>query len=204
MNKAALLTIVRHGETAANSGGIWHGSIDTPLSERGRQQARRAANYLHEHPDPATTVYASPLQRARHTAEAIAERFDLEVQIVEGLREYDLGDWEGKTYRALLEEHQFWDHIKTDPDFAPHGGESPSEVVTRYGKALEQIAARHPGERVIAVGHGGALSMVFAQLIDGDYTHWGRVMGNCAISELVLTPQPKLLSFDHQDHLAGL
>ena len=60
----AVLTLVRHGETSANLDGVWHGSTDTPLTERGRLQAERVAEYLaHRHPD-ATTVYSSPLARA--------------------------------------------------------------------------------------------------------------------------------------------
>ena len=51
---------------------------------------------------------------------------------------------------------------------------------------------------------GGALSMVLADLLDGDYTQWRRVMDNCAVSELVIEPQPALLSFNHTAHLDDL
>jgi len=201
---SALLTIVRHGETAANTGGVWHGSTDTPLSERGQRQARAVGAHLSRVPEVFRHIYSSPLQRARHTADAIAHGLDLEVQEDSGLTEYDLGRWEGKTYQDLYTNYKLWEHMKNDPHYAPHGGESPVQVVTRYVDALRAIAARHPGEGVIVVGHGGALSMALAELVEGAYTAWGRVMDNCAVSELRLEPQPMLERFNFTDHLDGI
>jgi probable phosphoglycerate mutase len=201
---STILTLIRHGQTEANAQGVWHGSIDTPLSSRGHEQAQRVARYIAAEHSDAVALYSSPLQRARNTALAIAQSTGLAVEVEEGLAEYDLGSWEGKTYRALQEEHQMWHHIKTDPDFAPHGGESPRQVVDRLVAALRQIAARHAGKRIVAVSHGGAMTMAFAEILAGSYTSWERVMSNCGVSELVLEPKPSLLSFDHTEHLADL
>ena len=199
-----ILTIVRHGETAANTGAIWHGSTDTPLSDRGHRQADSVARFLHGRERTPVAIYASPLQRARHTAEAIAGALGLEVEIETGLQEYDLGSGEGRSYKDLHEKERLWDRIKEDPNYAPHGGESPLQVVERYVDALRRIHTRHAGELVIAVGHGGALSMVFAQLIEGSYANWGLVMGNCAVTDLTLAPTPRLLSFNQTDHLSEI
>ena len=121
-----------------------------------------------------------------------------------GLAEYDLGKWEGLSYADLHQTHKLWDRMKEDPDFAPHGGESPRQVTERFTAALRRIAAAHPGQRAIVVAHGGALSMGLAALIDGDYTQWKRVMQNCAVSELVLEPEPALLCFNLVEHLDGV
>jgi len=128
----------------------------------------------------------------------------LQARLEEDLREYHLGSWEGKPYSELYHVHKLWHHIKNDPDFAPHGGESPSQVASRLTAALRKIAADHPGERVVVVTHGGALSMAMGAILDGSYTKWRRVMANCAISELVFEPSPELLSFDVIDHLEDL
>jgi len=200
----AILTLVRHGETSANLEGVWHGSTDGALTPRGREQALRVARFLRDRHADASAIYASPLLRARETARAIAERLDLELRLEPGLAEYHLGSWEGKTYRELHERHRLWDEIRRDPDFAPHGGESPREVTERVTGALRRIGAGHPGERVVVVAHGGALSMALAAILDGDYTRWRRVMANCAVSELVLDPAPELLSFNQTEHLDGL
>jgi broad specificity phosphatase PhoE len=204
MSGRTILTLVRHGETDANLEGVWHGSTDTALTERGLAQASCVAAYLNERHADAAALYSSPLQRARHTAEAIAEALGLALRVDEGLTEYHLGCWEGKTYRDLQDEHRLWHHMKRDPDFAPHGGESPRQVTQRFTRALLRIARTHPGRRVIVVCHGGALSMSLGHLLDDDYGEWQRVMDNCAVTELVIEPEPELLSFNHTDHLEGV
>jgi broad specificity phosphatase PhoE len=204
MADRAILTIVRHGETSANLTGVWHGSTDTPLTERGRRQAERVAAHLAASYADATALYTSPLERARHTAEAIARALGLELRLEPGLREYDLGSWEQKTYRELLEEHQLWQNQARDPDFAPHGGESARDVVARFRASLERIEAAHGGERVILVTHGGALALALAALLRGRVGEWYDPMANCALSELVLTPRPELLRFNEAGHLEGV
>jgi broad specificity phosphatase PhoE len=204
MSTPTILTLIRHGETHANLEGVWHGSTDTPLTERGLAQASRVAGYLGERHADAAALYSSPLQRARRTAEVIAEAVGLEPQIDAALTEYHLGCWEGKTYHDLQHEHRFWHHIKRDPDFAPHGGESPRQVTERFTRALLRIARGHPDRRVIVVSHGGALSMSLGHLLAGDYGEWQPVMDNCAVSELVVEPRPELLSFNRIEHLEGL
>lgn len=199
-----VLVLVRHGETAANQDGIWHGSIDTPLSTRGQAQAQRVARWLAEQAGGAEALYTSPLQRAAHTAAAIGSALALEASTEHDLTEFDLGEWEGKTYQELHEVHDLWGHMRKDPHYAPHGGESPLGVAERFVGALRRIAAAHAGGRVIAVAHGGALSLAFAHLLDGDYRHWRRVMANCAVSELVFEPEPVLRSFNRTEHLADL
>jgi broad specificity phosphatase PhoE len=204
MPPPAILTLVRHGETPANLEGVWHGSIDSPLTPRGQAQADAVAGYLGERFPDAAHVYSSHLQRARRTAGAISERLGLSVRVERDLGEYDLGSWEGKTYASLFSEHKLFEHMKNDPEFAPHGGESPRQVAERFGGALRRIAAEHPAQRVIVVAHGGALSIAMGLLLDGDYREWKKVMDNCAVSELVLEPAPDLLSFNHTDHLEGI
>jgi broad specificity phosphatase PhoE len=200
----AILTLVRHGETSANREGIWHGSIDTELSERGHRQAAAVAEFLARHHPDARAIYSSPLRRALHTARAIQRALDRELALEAGLAEYHLGSWEGLPYAELHGKYDLWTRMREDLDFAPHGGESPRQVTDRLCTALRRIAHAHPGERVVVVTHGGALAMALGAILDGDPAQWRRVMRNCAVSELVLAPEPELLSFDRDDHLAGL
>ena len=204
MSESAVLILVRHGETSANLDGVWHGSTDTSLTPRGRQQAERVAGYLRAEQPDASALYSSDLQRARHTAEPIANGLGLSLRLDVDLREFDLGGWEGRSFAELFEVERFWHHMARDPHYAPHGGESPLQVTQRITGVLRRIAVAHPGERVIVVAHGGALSMALAELVDGHYTQWKRVMDNCAVSELVIEPEPSLLRFNHTEHLADL
>ncbi len=204
MRDSTVLVIVRHGETPANLDGVWHGSTDTALTERGHAQAERVAGYLGAEHAGAAALYVSPLQRARHTAEPIARALDLAPTVEPDLREYDLGSWEGKSYRELYRDYKLFEHIRRDPDYAPHGGESPRGVTQRLAGALLRIGAAHAGERVVVVSHGGALSMAFAELVEGHYTRWDRVMDNCAVSELLLGETPAFRHFNRTAHLDGL
>ena len=121
----ALLTIVRHGQTSANIEGVWHGSTNTPLTEHGRLQAAAVGRHIEANHPPVDHVYASPLDRAHHTAQAIADPLGLTPRLDPALVEYDLGSWEGLSFRHLFEEKKLFQNMAADPDFAPHGGETP-------------------------------------------------------------------------------
>lgn len=198
------LTLVRHGETAANVDGIWHGSLDTALTERGRQQAERVAAHLAATRADAKALYASPLTRARDTAAAIAARLGLAPRTEADLREYNLGAWEGLSYETLMREHRLFDRMRGEPDWQPGGGESARQVAERLGGRLRAIAAAHPGERVVVVTHGGALTLALGWLIDRELSAWRRVMHNCAVSDLSFDPTPSLLAWNETVHLEGL
>jgi broad specificity phosphatase PhoE len=204
MQTRTLLVLARHGETAGNVHGVWQGSTDTPLSEHGRRQAECLAEFLGQRYDGAAALYSSHLERAHDTAAAVGSTLGLHVRIDRDLREYDLGSWEGVSYTDLSEKHQLWHHMRSDPDFAPHGGESPRQVTDRFTGALRRIAAAHPGERIVVVAHGGALCMAIADLVEGDYTKWRPVMDNCAVTELALDPHPELIHFNLNTHLEEL
>ena len=196
-----VLTIVRHGQTTANIDGIWHGSTNTPLTEHGFRQAAAAASWIEANQRPIAQIYSSPLDRARHTARTIAGPLGLHPELDPDLQEYDLGDWEGESFETLRRDRKLFENMLIDPDYRPHGGESPRHVGDRLAGALRRIADRHPGERVVVVSHGGALSIAFGLLIDQDYRHWNRMMDNCAISELVFEPSSELISFNRTEHL---
>lgn len=199
--RPTILTIVRHGQTAANIDGVWHGSTNTPLTDHGHRQAAATAAWLAATHVDVRHVYASPLDRAHHTARPIAAQYGAPVVLDPALAEFDLGTWEGISFQELFEEKRLFHHMKQDPHFAPHGGESPSQVGLRLSGALRRIAGEHPGERVVVVTHGGALSIALGLLLDDDYSSWNRMVKNCAVSELVLEPRPELRSFNLVDHL---
>jgi broad specificity phosphatase PhoE len=204
MSSRTVLLLVRHGETPANVERVWHGSTDTPLSERGRAQARAVARFLAGEGARAGALYTSPLQRAAHTAREIGEALGLAPVTEPELSEYQIGAWEGRSYRELLEQEDFWGRIARDPDFAPAGGESVRQVAERFVRVVRRIAAAHPGGSTVLVSHGGTMALGLGWLLDARHGSWRRVMRNCAVSELVFDPDPRLSRFDETSHLDAL
>ncbi len=197
----ALLTIVRHGQTPANTGGVWHGSTDTPLSDEGHVQAERVAAHLARTRADAVALYSSPLTRALHTAGPIGEALGLELRVREDLQEYHLGEWEGLTYHELMTEHRLFERMHADPDWRPGGGESARQVAERLSGALRAIASQHPGERCVVVSHAGALTLAFGWLVDRDPRSWRRTMDNAAVTDLRMSDPAELVHFNETVHL---
>lgn len=181
------LILVRHAETEGNVNQVWHGSADAPLTERGWVQveatARRIAALAAQYPIDA--FYVSPLPRAQSTAAAIAAALEREPRVDYALREFDLGDWEGRTFQDLKETERLWDRWAADPAFAPPNGESPASFGRRAVAATRRLAEAHAGETVLLVTHGGFICNVLAVWL-GDGPHdWRRwEPHNCAITLL--------------------
>jgi len=194
------LLLVRHGQIEANTLRLWHGSTDSPLTEQGRGEAGRVATFLADNERPAA-VYASPLERAHHTARAIGEALSLSPSLEPGLAEWGIGELEGVSYDALMSEHDFFSQIR-DPDYAPRGGESVRRVSERVLGAWERLREQHVGAPIVLVGHGAATAIGLAALIDGSPLEWQRYhVANCSVSELRFDPTPQLVSFNFTEHL---
>ncbi len=181
------LILVRHGETEANVNQIWHGAMDAPLTERGRRQVAATATRLAQlHQTHAVDhLYVSPLPRAQSTAAAIAQAIGLEAEKVDGLREFSIGDWEGRAFRELREKEDLWGRWADDPHFAPPNGESPSSFNSRVVNAVQTLVTQHPDETIVAVSHGGVISSLLASFIGEGPDDWQRFdPHNCAISIL--------------------
>lgn len=184
------LIIIRHGETEANMAKVWQGSLDAPLTERGEWQAEAAAQGVRKLADelPIDHFYVSPLGRTQRTAAPIAEAIGMQPIIEDGLREFDLGDWEGRSFQELRDQERLWERWAQDPTFTPPNGESPALVSRRSVEVFESLADRHPGETVMAVTHGGIICNVLATFVgEGpqDWQNWHP--HNCAISVLQRT-----------------
>ena len=152
---------VRHGETAWNRDTRIQGHTDIALNEHGRWQAARLAQALRE--EPIHAIYASDLSRAFDTAQAVARLHGQPVQRNPGLRERHFGRFEGRTWAELETdwpaEAQAW--RQRVPDFAPAGGESLLQLQARVVDTVTELAARHPGEQVLVVAHGGVLDILY-------------------------------------------
>jgi len=155
------LIAVRHGETAWNRDTRIQGHTDIGLNEVGRWQAERLARSLRE--EPIAAFYASDLARAHDTAQAVARVHGSAVLTHPGLRERSFGHFEGHTWAELeiLHPAETVAWRQRLPDFAPPAGESLLQLQARVIAAVDELAARHPGEQVLMVAHGGVLDVLY-------------------------------------------
>ena len=160
-----VFTFVRHGQTDANVQGVLQGHIDTPLGETGRAQARAAAERLkHEKFD---LFYSSDLSRAFETAQIIGEAIRMEPVPLRELREWRLGELEGRLHGELRVQYpdvtrSF--HVDREEDISVPGGESRDEFFSRITACLDRLRDENPGARILIVSHGGALRAVYRHI----------------------------------------
>ncbi len=182
------LILVRHGQTQWNSVSRVQGRTDIPLNEKGKLQAEAIAGRLQGSSFDA--VYASPLSRARDTAETITKRCGGTVVLDEDLIEIQFGKWEGMTSAELdstyPELFRDWGWIERSEDCAKMEAESQQEIVTRSMRFMRQIESRHGSRaRILVVGHTMPTKIIIAHFIGLPYNRIRSLrVENCAYNEL--------------------
>lgn len=155
------LLLIRHGESVGNAEGRYQGHTDYPLTERGRDQARRLARRLAG--VPLAAVYTSTLARAAQTAAIIAEPHGLPVADLPDVREYDVGPAiSGLTWREVRERHpEVWAAFRerSGPYPALPGEEGREAFRARVSAALWALEEPHPDGVVAVVTHGGPIAV---------------------------------------------
>lgn len=139
------LHVIRHGETVWSLAGLHTGRTDLPLTPRGEQAARRLAGRLDG--IKFTSVLTSPRLRARRTCEFAGLGADAEIE--PDLREWDYGDYEGRTTAEILAKHEGWNLFF---DGCP-GGESPAQVAARADALVDRLRLRRGNVALFSHGH---------------------------------------------------
>lgn len=206
-DQATLLLCIRHGETEWNATRRVQGHTDIPLNPRGRAQAAALAQALAG--QPLHAIYSSDLTRARETAAPLAAHNGLQLRTDPRLRERGFGDFEGSSFTDLEPAHP--EHCERwrqrDPDWgAPGGGEALRGFQQRVRDALLELAARHPGEVVAVVTHGGALDCVYRMATGLDLqAPRSFELRNAAINRvLVSEDRVSLVGWNDCGHLDGV
>jgi broad specificity phosphatase PhoE len=183
---------IRHGHNPANqTAELSYRVTDYPLTELGVTQATTLAGQLARRPAIAA-IYASPLRRATQTAEIIAERIGGTVHIIEELREFNVGELDGRSdEQAWARYHQVLDDWRAGHhDTAFPGGENYLQMTARLASAFLH-ALRHPmGSHVLFIGHGGIIRAAIPALCPGAPVP-AVDLPNCGMAELLLRPAPR-------------
>jgi broad specificity phosphatase PhoE/ribonuclease HI len=183
--KASTLVLVRHGVTAFTIEKRFSGSGDPPLIEAGRAQARMTGARLAAR-GGIDRIVASPLSRARETAQLLAKALGLEVELDDDLQEVDFGAWEGLTYPVVAErwprELALW---HGDPSISPPDGESYEELRHRITAVQQRLVNRHRGDTICVVTHSRPIAMFAATVLDAPLASLYRLqVDNAGISEI--------------------
>jgi alpha-ribazole phosphatase len=181
--KETKVWLIRHGEVAAN--GIFYGSLDVDLTPAGLQQARQIAAALADQPFAA--IYTSPLQRCAVAARMLAEGRQCALTPVDALRELDFGDFEGRPYEDILKQYPDfqggWMELAIHAGFP--GGEGLEAMRARVLAAAAGLRARHEGEHVAVVTHGGVIRIWLAEALGMPPQHLFRIGQNHAAVNIV-------------------
>jgi ribonuclease H / adenosylcobalamin/alpha-ribazole phosphatase len=171
------LILLRHGTTDHTLAKLFSGSggADPQLNADGQAQAARAGDWLRrwrslshdaQLNETISEVRTSPLRRCRETAEVVANRLRLKLNVDKDLAEADFGAWDGLTYPDVQERwpEEFAAWVGSTA-VAPPGGESIDSVAARASGALHGLLDKYPGETVVVVSHVTPIKMIIRETL---------------------------------------
>ncbi len=201
------LIIIRHGESEWNRIGRYQGQADAPLSELGTRQASALANRLRN--EPIDAIFTSPLQRARSTAEAVAQHHAATPFTVEpALLEIDHGDWQGMLTDEVIARYgpglAEWRLHPTRAQMP--NGESFSNILKRVLDLKERLCADYAERNVLVSTHDVVVKILVADALGMDMDRINRIwVTNASISVIEYGDgMPYLVSLSEACHLGRL
>jgi probable phosphoglycerate mutase len=204
--------MIRHGQSYVNLPDWAKGNTDEPLTELGQQQAAALAQFLPKRLPQVDHVYASTMQRARETAEALARAYDLPIQFDDRLRELGNNQIDHTAFTRETLPNQYVDFWASARPFAPSmldcaNVESWMHFRTRVGSFLEELSGNHRGQTIVVVCHGGVIEATFQHLFNvGPWQRCEVWSSNTAVTHFQLVEHPdrevwRLHSHNRTDHL---
>jgi broad specificity phosphatase PhoE len=160
--------VVRHAQSQANKDARLSSAEPGPeLTELGHRQARHVGESLADQGIEA--IYSSPLRRTLATAEHIGTLLGIDVRVLPDLREFGLGDWEGRagTDRDVADHPVFASWLRREAlEQRFQGGESGHELEERVRRALAHVSAEVVSGSVVLVSHGGLMGVAIPLLVE--------------------------------------
>jgi 2,3-bisphosphoglycerate-dependent phosphoglycerate mutase len=164
------LLLIRHAEPVRIAPGSSTAPADPALTDRGRAQAARLGRWLAR--EPIDAVLSSPLRRAGETANVVGDALGVDVEVVDGLIEYDA---EADYYIPVEEMRETRDHrwrAMVEGRWEELGGEAPDRFRARIVPCVDAVVDRFAGRRVAAVCHGGVINVYLAAVLGLERHLW--------------------------------
>lgn len=188
---ANTIILWRHGQTDWNVANKFQGHTDIPLNSVGEYQAAHAARLVVDMKP--TAIISSDLQRARKTAQALADISGLEIAIDARLRETNCGAWEGLTGEEIratdLDNLREWSLGGDNP--AGGTGDRRSEVGARAKAAIDEFLEGKDGQTLLVATHGGTARSIIGMFLELPIPLWSKIGGLSNASWSVLSHSPK-------------
>lgn len=221
---STLVLLVRHGTTPTTGAVLPGRAPGLHLADAGKAQAESVAQRLsswsrhdgEHHPTAGprreragggfAAVYASPLERTRETAAAIASALGLRVRTERGLLECDFGQWTGAELKKLSKLPE-WTTVQRYPSgFHFPGGESFAAMQARLVATIAKLCEAHTGETVVAVSHADPIKAVVAHALGTHLDLFQRiVVSPCSVSAISYGPSgPTVLAVNSTGSLSEL
>ncbi len=182
--RPTVVLLVRHGQTPTTGKLLPGRAPGLHLSEVGEAQAAAVGQRLATL-KKVDAVYASPLERTKETAGAIAKALNLKVKLDKGLLEADIGDWTGQELKEVRKTPE-WKIVHSYPSgFRFPSGESFVEMQTRTVSAIERLRQAHPGQTIVAVSHADTIKAAVAHALGTHLDLFQRiVISPCSVTAI--------------------
>ncbi|MHC5248120.1 histidine phosphatase family protein [Enterococcus sp. LJL90] len=180
------LYLIRHGETDWNVASKIQGKSDIPLNANGQAQAEQLAEKLAANPLKFSKIYSSPLKRAVATADILSQQLKLGLIVAEGLKEINLGVWEGFTWPEVAEKYplEYRQWYENRRRTRPPAGESYQDLLDRLLPTLVTIIGEN-SQDVALVTHSAVIMTLESFLHDTPFAKMGQYKnGNTGITEV--------------------
>lgn len=202
------LLLIRHGQSLANTQGRLQGQMDSPLTERGRDQARALAHRLAREGWCVSAVHSSDLKRAAETAEILAAEMEAPMVLDARLREYDVGVLTGLVWQEIAALYpEIWHDLYHSAEYASIPEEEGNEAFqARLAAVLTELRSGYGQEDTVAVvSHGGSLGMMLALVLGMDAERPTPFrFGNASLSVVEFRPRGAVLNcLNDMCHLDG-
>ena len=179
--------VTRHGETDYNLAGRYCGGTDVPLNGTGLAQARELAKSLTRLTFDA--VVASPMLRARQTADIVCAALSMNYVVYEQFAERNVGVYEGLTRDEVRARYpELWNRQCTQkPDDAPDGGETLRQAYARIDDGMAKLRAVYGDKTILLICHGFASRAVNRYCCNLSFEEMASfTLGNCAVVNYTL------------------
>ncbi|EGW38205.1 alpha-ribazole phosphatase [Desulfosporosinus sp. OT] len=159
-----LIYLARHGDIGIGKEKRYIGRLDLPLSAQGEEQAKALKNFFCQ--VPLDNIYCSDLKRSQQTAHIIASVHQIVPVAHVGLRELNMGDWDGELFSSIKTKHPMEFKLRGEDiaNYSPPKGESFSVCYKRVIPVFESLA-QSDGTTILIIGHAGANRVILCHIL---------------------------------------